>query len=66
MITIKDFEDNPSNYIYGNDLTLHIDSIFEKEFNGNLDLLCDCCADNATCDGINYYEAIRDYVLKER
>lgn len=62
MITIKNFEDDPSHYIYGDDCRLTVDSMFEREFAGNLQLLVDCCADNARPDGINYYKAIRDYV----
>jgi len=61
MLTIKDFEDNPSNYIWGDDVTLHIDSIFNSAFDGNINLLVACCEDNAMPDGINYYEAVRDY-----
>jgi hypothetical protein len=61
MITIKEFEDNPSRYIWGNDCKIHIDSIFSEEFAGNLNLLVTCCEDKATPDGINYYQAVKDY-----
>jgi hypothetical protein len=61
MITINDFEGDPSNYIWGDDCQLHIDSIFQKEFDGNLNLLIACCEDNATPEGVNYCEAIKQF-----
>ena len=61
MITLEQFIDDPAKYIWGDDCCLHIDSIFEREFKGDLKLLLSCCEDNAVPEGINYYQAIKDY-----
>ena len=60
-MNIKDFENEPSKYIWGDDCTLHIDSIFKREFTGDLNLLLSCLEDRATPSGLNYYQAIKDY-----
>jgi len=60
-MTIQDFEADPSKYIWGDDCRITVDSIFEREFNGDLKLLLTCCEDNATFDEINYYQAVDDY-----
>jgi hypothetical protein len=62
MITIKDFEENPSQYAWVNNKSqLVIDSIFNREFTGNIDLLLACVEDHMTDTEINYVEAIKDY-----
>lgn len=67
MITIEMFRQDPSEYIWMSDEKLIYDSGFEKKFNGNFQLLLDCCSDNTETnydgDGrtINYPYAIADY-----
>lgn len=60
-ITINDFEWNPSQYVWLNNGQLTIDSMFNKYFLGNKNLLLACIEDNMTDTEINYYEAINDY-----
>ena len=61
MMTIQDFENDPSHYIWGDDCRITVDSFFEKKFDGDLKLLLDCCEDNRMFDEINYYQAVEDY-----
>lgn len=61
MITIEDFEVNPSNYVWVRNGTVVIDSWFDEFFMGNKKLLLTCIEDNMTDDKINYNEAVSDY-----
>lgn len=61
MITIEDFEVNPSHYVWVNKGVLVIDSMFDKFFLGNKKLLLACIEDNMTDSEINYYSAVEDY-----
>lgn len=61
MITIDDFESNPSNYVWVQNGTMVIDSRFDEFFLGNKELLLACLEDNMTDDEIDYNEAIADY-----
>ena len=61
IITIDDFEINPSQYIWVNNGTIVIDSIFDRLFLGNIKLLLSCIEDNMTDDEIDYFGAIEDY-----
>ena len=61
MITISQFSADPSHYIWGDDCCITVDSIFDGEFDGDLNLLIRCCEDNVTSEGINYYQAVEDY-----
>lgn len=68
-MTIKDFEDDPSKYIYLQSGSIVYQSIFSDKFNGDLDLLLDCIEDNIfvyesgedEVEQINYHKAIKDY-----
>ncbi|MEW6096242.1 MAG: hypothetical protein AB1567_06925 [bacterium] len=67
MLSLKDFEDNPSHYIYLRPGQIVYESLFEKNFNGNLKLLLDSIEDNIFIDEegeekIDYDNAIRDYL----
>jgi len=62
-MTLKDFEDEPSRYIWMRDGKIVYDSIFKKEFEGNLNLLLSCIEDNIYEDdcNINYHQSVMDY-----
>lgn len=61
MITIDDFEMNPSNYIWLQNGVIVVDSQFDKFFIGNKELLLTCLEDNIRDDEICYNDAIADY-----
>ena len=61
MINIEQFAADPSKYVWGDDCRITVDSVFEREFDGDLELLLDCCEDNVTSKGINYHQAVEDY-----
>ena len=66
-MTLKDFEDEPSRYIWMRDGKIVYDSIFKKEFEGNLNLLLSCIEDNIYEDdcNINYHQAVMDYKVSQ-
>lgn len=61
MITIEDFEAEPSRWIYLVNGTITYDSRLENLFLGDLKLLFACIEDHTGDEEINYYEAIKDY-----
>lgn len=71
MITMEMFEKEPSKYVWLNSGKIVYDSIFAKEFDGDLKLLLDCIEDNIVeginnpdmiyTERINYYQVIKDY-----
>ena len=65
MITIKDFEKSPSEYVWMNNKgQIVIGSKFDREFMGNKKLLLACLEDHINHDyTINYYDAIHDYYI---
>lgn len=66
VITIENFECEPSHYVWMNKGTLVIDSIFQRSFLGNLNLLMSCLEDHADDESIEYYDAIEEYKAEYR